>query len=79
MVFCLSSTTFQNLTQKFTKTFRKIKRLVPSTELRCLYISQNKITAFEDALTFFPHLFALKKTAVCSSLRSLKQKSGQDR
>ena len=60
----LSSSTYQNL-------YKKIKQVVkdssvPTDEISLLYMSQNKILAFEDCIQFTPQLFRLTKSIVVS-------------
>ena len=77
----LSSSTYQNL-------YKKIKQImkestVPVEEIPLLYMSQNKILAFEDCIQFTPQLFRLTKSIVVSepliSFKDLlKQRLGND-
>lgn len=44
----------------------KVQQFVPPYEMPMLYLSDNKILALEDSITFFPSMFRLTKSIVVS-------------
>ena len=77
----LSSSTYQNLFKKIQKTLKD--SLIPDNEIQLLYLSQNKVLAFEDCIQFTPQLFRLTKSIVVSEplfsyKELLKQRMGSD-
>ncbi|CDW75782.1 UNKNOWN [Stylonychia lemnae] len=65
LIVALGSTTFQNLENKIRlQMMNKIVQFIPNHELPLLYLSENKIQALEDSITFFPGLFKLTKSIV---------------
>ena len=57
--------------------------MIPEEEIPLLYLSQNKVLAFEDCIQFTPQLFRLTKSIVVSEplfsfKELLKQRLGSD-
>eukprot|EP00347_Sterkiella_histriomuscorum_P005365 403356888 len=64
LILALGSATFQNLDSKLKSIMVKVQQFVPPYEMPMLYLSDNKILALEDSITFFPSLFRMTKSIV---------------
>jgi len=61
LVAC-SSNSYSNLTKKLDSLRVKIGTFISSEQLGMVYVSENKVQAIEDTLTFFPSLYRLTKS-----------------
>jgi hypothetical protein len=58
----LSSSHVQGLTDRVMKTMKNSK--IKMDDLEMIYLSRNKVRAFEDCIQLAPHLFKLSKSVV---------------